>query len=186
MDAALLNPSRFIKSQSFAGREPTFRIKEVRVEELEGTDGKKKLKGIVAFNEVPKEWVLNRTNVECLKALWGRETDDWIGKRVTLFAAPYHDNTTGEDTTCVRVRGSPDIEKTMAVTISLPRKKPFTMTMTKTALNGKAAPAAKPNGNGKPNGEAQKPTAAASAAPSPEEQAEILAREQAMASEDFG
>jgi hypothetical protein len=185
MDASLLNPSRFIKSQAFAGREPTLRIKEVRVEELEDNKGAKKLKGIIAFNEIPKEWVLNRTNVECLKAMWGRETDDWIGKRVTLFAAPYHDNTTGEETTCVRVRGSPDIEKTMKVTITLPRKKAFDMTMTKTAEGAK--PSSKANGNTNGANGAQKAAAPQpSGEPSEEEKAAIRARELAQAGEDFG
>lgn len=172
MDAALLNPSRFLKSQAFAGREPCFTIKAVRIEELEGVDGKKKVKGIISFADVAKEWVLNRTVVECLKAMWGRETDDWHGKRVVLYAAPFHDNTTGENTTCIRVRGSPDIAATLTVTISLPRKKPFQVQLLKT--NGKAAPKGKANGKAAAAPEAN-------GAPTPEEQADILASEAAAA-----
>jgi hypothetical protein len=181
MDASLLNPSRFLKSQSFAGREPTFTIKAVRIEELESNDGQKKVKGIVSFQEIAKEWVLNRTVVECLKAMWGRETNDWHGHKVTLWAAPFHDNTTGEDTTCIRVKGSPDLPTDMSVTITLPRKKPFTVPLTKTAT-GK--PAAKANGNGKPKGTAQTPPP-----PPPEmsdeDKAAALAAEQATGSEPF-
>jgi len=177
-----LNPSRFLKSQSFAGREPSFTIKTVRIEELEGTDGKKKVKGIISFQEISKEWVLNRTVVECLKAMWGRETNDWHGHRVTLYAAPFHDNTTGEDTTCIRVRGSPDLPADTSITISLPRKKPFTVPLAKTNQNGKSAP--KSNGNGKARSATQTP-------PSPppemseEDKAAALAAEQAMGSGDF-
>lgn len=127
-----LFPGRFLKSGQFKGRDVTLTIRSVRIEPLPDDKGGTKVKGIVGFEKTPLELVLNRTNGECFKALWGKETDVWIGKRVTLWPAPFHDNMTGEDTTCIRVRGSPDIAATVTFELKLARKKPARMTLLKT------------------------------------------------------
>lgn len=131
MDYEALFPGRFLKSAQFKGREVTLTIAGIRIEELEGDKGKK-AKGIVSFVGKPIEWVLNRTNAECLKALFGRETDHWVGKRVTLWPAPYTDNMTGEVSTAIRVRGSPDIAANVSFELKLARKKAAVMTLQKT------------------------------------------------------
>lgn len=147
-----LFPGRFIKSGEFQGKDVTLTIAKVRIEELEG-DGGKKVKGIVSFRETKKEWVLNRTNGECLKAMWGKETDNWLGKRVTLWPAPFNDNLTGEKTTAIRVRGSPDLDKPCTFELKLPRKKAASLTLQKTgSQNGKPA-AKKPDPTPEPTPE---------------------------------
>jgi hypothetical protein len=55
--------------------------------------------------------------------MFGRKLSGWIGKRVTLFEGAWN----GEP--CLRIWGSPDIEKDMTVVVSLPRRKPFEMTL---------------------------------------------------------
>ena len=117
-----LFPGRFIKSGEFKGRKVTLEITEVDTDELPCKGGKK-VKGVVAFKQTPKQWVLNRTNGECMKAMFGRRPQEWIGKRVILYPAPY------EGDTAIRVWGSPDIERETDVTIELPQKRPFKMTM---------------------------------------------------------
>ena len=159
-----LFPGRFIKSGEFQGKDVTLTISRVRIEELEG-DGGKKVRGIVSFRETKKEWVLNRTNGECLKALWGKETDNWLGKRVTLWPAPFQDNLTGEKTTAIRVRGSPDIDKPCTFELKLPRKKSATVTLAKTGSQPR------PNG-AKPSAPPPEPPPM-----SDEEKAAILASE---------
>lgn len=141
MDAALLHPSRFLKSAEFAGKDVTYTIASIQLEELESEDGKSKTKGVVGFRETKKLLVINRTNSDCIKGMFGRETDNWIGKRVTFFPAPFFDNFTKEHTTAIRVRGSPDIKEATTVTIHLPKKKPTQVKMVKTGaapgpLNG--------------------------------------------------
>lgn len=144
LDYDQLFPGRFIKSGEFQGRDVTLTIKGIRLEELPQDKGGERAKGIVAFEGTKKEWVLNRTNGECLKAMWGRDTGEWIGKRVTLFPAPFQ-SSFGDATTdtCIRVRGSPDLTADMRIEIRLPRKKPIQVTMRAT---GKQAvkPAPKP------------------------------------------
>lgn len=123
-----------MKAGEFKGRDVTLTISSVALEELEGSKGKQ-VKGIVGFKGTQKQWVLNKTNGLCLRGMFGRNTDDWIGKRVTLYPAAIQ----FEDADiCIRVRGSPDIAETMQLEIRLARKKPRAMTMQKTG--GKAGP----------------------------------------------
>lgn len=138
MDYDQLFPGRFLKSGQFQGREVTLTIKGVRIEALPQDKGGEKPKGIIAFVEKPQELVLNRTNGECIKAMFGRDVDKWTGKKITLFPAPFTDSFTGEQTTAIRVRGSPDIAASKSIEVRLPRKKPIAMTMIKTgSANGK-------------------------------------------------
>ena len=132
MDWSLMFPSEYLKSAQFQGKDVTMTIESVALEELEGMTGKK-LKGIVKFRERPLKWVLNRTNASALVAMFGRETDSWVGKRVTLWPAPFTDPQTGEPMTAIRVRGSPSIEADVSFELKLPRKKPVQVHLKKTA-----------------------------------------------------
>jgi hypothetical protein len=118
-----LFPSRFIKAGEFGGKPVTLTIKSVAREELESEDGSAQFKAIVAFAETARQWVLIKTNAQCLVAMFGPDTDDWIGKRVTLY--PEHDASGLSDSgLCIRVKGSPDLKHEIEATIKLPRRKP--------------------------------------------------------------
>lgn len=132
MHADLLHPSRFLKSAEFKGKDVTHVIADVVLEELDREDNSKETKGIVAFSDTPKLLVLNRTNSDCLKAMFGVETDEWRGKRVTFFPFPMVDPFTKKNITAIRLRGSPDIAAPVSVTIRLRKRKPTTMTMQRT------------------------------------------------------
>ncbi len=136
-----LYPGRFLKAGLFKGGKPTLTIKDVDIEEMPGEDGKPKVKAVLSFNERPMQLVMCKTNGLCLKAMFGKELKDWIGKRVTLFAGQWN----GEE--CIRVWGSPDIEKDFPVSIELPRRKPIPMTMhsVKAAANSKKPAGASPD-----------------------------------------
>lgn len=134
MDARRLIPSDYISSADFGKRDVTFTI--TSVDRIAFTDDAKKTtqkKGLITFAETDKKWVVNKTNAECIRLMFGNETNDWNGKRVTLFAAPHRDTLTKEDTTAIRVRGSPDLPASKSVTFRLGRKGAVTMTMEKTA-----------------------------------------------------
>lgn len=132
MHADLLHPTRFLKSAEFKGKDVTFTIADVVVEELERDDSSKERKGVVGFRETEKLLVINKTNSKCIIAMFGVETEAWKGKRVTFFPFPMKDPFTGEPITGIRVRGSPDIEKSVSVSIKLRKKKAQTMTMQRT------------------------------------------------------
>lgn len=131
-----LYPGRFLKAGDFKGKNVTLKISAVKIEELIGDKGPQ-IKGVIAFEKTEKQWALNKTNGLCLKAMFGRSVQDWVGKRVTLFPS------TWDGEICIRVFGSPEIREDMTVQIALPRKRPFEMTMHKTGPNA-AAPAAPP------------------------------------------
>jgi len=146
MDFDQLYPNRFLKAGEFQGRDVTLKISGVVVEELENEKGKKG-KGLVSFERTPKQLVLNRTNGEAIKLMFGRETNAWIGKRVTLFPATITDSFTGEPTLAIRVRGSPDIDGPKSASAKIGRKTvPIKVTRTGQQQKpaAKAAPAAPP------------------------------------------
>jgi hypothetical protein len=117
-----LYPGRFLKAGNFDGRKVTLTVKDADLEELEGEDGTKP-KAIIRFAETPRALVACKTNGLCIREMFGSSLAGWIGKRVTLFPSEWN----GEP--CIRVWGSPDIERDMDVVVRLPRRKPFTMTM---------------------------------------------------------
>ena len=135
LDYDALFPGRFIKAGDFKGKDVTLEIANVRIEDLPNDAGGNKVKGIIAFKGAKKEWVLNRTNGEALKAMWGRDTGDWIGKHVTLYPAQFNGDL------AIRVKGSPDLTEPLAYELKLPRKRPQKMTLLVTGrANGKVAP----------------------------------------------
>lgn len=131
MDFDKLFPGRFLKAGEFQGKAVTMTVTAVVTEELPSDRGDQ-TKGIVSFAESKKKLVLNRTNGECIKAMFGRDTDNWIGKRLTLYPAPY------EGDIAIRIKGSPDIESSMTIEIKLPRKRPYNVTMEKTTKKAAA------------------------------------------------
>lgn len=143
-----LFPSRFLKSGEFKGKDVTLVIRRIRTEELPDDKGGARVRGVIGFDGTKKELVLNRTNGECIKGMFGRDTSKWIGKRVTLFPAPFTDPFTGEVGTAIRVRGSPDLTADQTIEVKLPKKRPISMTMKATGQKGS---------NGKPKGAAQVP-----------------------------
>lgn len=119
-----LYPGRFIKASDFKGKKVTMRIASVKIEELIGDKGPQ-VKGVMGFEKTEKQLALNKTNGICLKEMFGKKVQEWVGHRVTLFASIWN----GEE--CVRVWGSPELAADVGVTIALPRKRPFEMVMHK-------------------------------------------------------
>lgn len=111
LDFDQLYPKRFIKAGQFGGKDLTMRITGVEVEKL-GEETKQKVKAILSFARTDKQMVLNKTNGECVRAMFGRDTSNWVGKLVTFYPCPMKDPFTGEDIVAIRVRGSPEIEAT--------------------------------------------------------------------------
>lgn len=88
------------------------------------------------FEEYDRSMVLNVTNGCIIEAMFGAETDDWVGHGITLgydADVKFKGRTVGG----IRVVGSPDLPKDMRITI-VPntKKKPITMTLRKTTPSG--------------------------------------------------
>lgn len=124
-----LYPGRFLKAGQLGDRKPTVTIASVDVESLpDEKTGGERVRGVISFKEMPYQIVLNKTNGECLRALFGRELKGWVGKRVTLFRGKVESGSQ-RGTPAVRIWGSPEIDGDREVSIKMPRKAAFNITL---------------------------------------------------------
>jgi hypothetical protein len=122
-----LFPGRFLKAGLFKGKKVTLTITDIDIEEMPQEKGKDRVRGIVSFKETKLQWVMVKTNGECVKAMFGKSLKGWIGKRIVLQSEKDY---FGRDIVdAIRVWGSPDIETDMDIEIKLPRKKPRQRTL---------------------------------------------------------
>lgn len=152
MDFALGFLGTYITAAELIGKEPTLTIDRVSLEQVEslkasgdeGGNGKLKDRIIVYFKEAKGDrgWLLNRTNAECIKEMWGRETNDWIGHRITLYTTNVRVGPKMEPG--IRVKGSPELTEPRAFELKLPRKKPIRTTLLPTKKAPKTDAAALP------------------------------------------
>jgi hypothetical protein len=137
MDYEKLFPGRFIKAADLDNRDVHLEIKAVRSEEIDG-----KAKAILGFQGTKKEMVMNRTNAEAIKLMFGRETDVWIGRTVTFYPATIADPFNGGTTSAIRVRGSPHLTKSAEAAVQRGKKtiKVSVVPTKSTKVNGKKQP----------------------------------------------
>lgn len=135
VDFDQLYPGRFLKAGELLGRKVTLTMTSIDIEELEG-EGGKKVKATVTFKETEKQLVCCKTNGICIKAMFGKVLAEWVGKRITIFPDTWNDEP------CIRVWGSPDIERDLEVEIALPRRRPFRKTMHRIERRGAPTPTA--------------------------------------------
>lgn len=153
MNAKFLNPSNYfsaaeLEAYAIEGRDPTFKILGVKMEDVEDANNKTKKKGSLTLDGAEKPWLCNVTNTKCLVAMFGDETDAWIGKRVTLHFERVM--AFGEWTLGVRITGSPDIAQPVSVRIKLRKKREQVLTMKVTARAPQPSPPKPTGANGKP------------------------------------
>jgi hypothetical protein len=141
MDFDTMFPNRFMKAGRFAGRDVTLTVAGVMLEMMDGKKGPEQ-KAILSFKERPQQLVLNKTNALCIKAMFGRETNEWIGRRVTFMPVEFHFE--GNDL-AIRVRGSPDLSGPLTFTLKLPRKKDREVTLVQTKVGTAKAPIPHPD-----------------------------------------
>lgn len=134
-------PNQYIKAGELGDSKVTYTIKHIEAKPFEGDKGKQ-WKGVATFEEIDQQWTINKTNMLCIKAMFGALVPAWYGKRVVLF--PTKDRFGREIVDCIRVWGSPDIDRDITVEIKFPKKKPAKMTMHKVVDQSQTRPSAKP------------------------------------------
>jgi hypothetical protein len=99
-----LFPSKFLKASDFEeGETKLVTIKDVQLEEVGKKDAEVETKPVVYFREKDtKPIVCNKTNATTIRNLYGNDTYDWIGKRITLFVTQV--DSFGEQVDAIRVR----------------------------------------------------------------------------------
>lgn len=117
MDLDKAFPERWLHAEDLKGKPWTLTIKDIYGEETFNIKaGRKETSVIVAFEETKREYILNVTNKRVLVRLWGKDTADIIGHKITLMAVP---DDSGFNDTGIRIAfvGSPDIDKAVKVKV---------------------------------------------------------------------
>lgn len=119
------------------------RLTHIEQTTVEGDKGGKAFKALLTFEGpewLPKStWIAPVTVCRCLAAMFGDDTDGWMGKRVTVSAQTV--DAFGDKVPAVRPVGSPDIAKGLRVTVPKGRGKTY-ITLERTAEPGAAEKAA--------------------------------------------
>jgi len=114
MHVDLLYPSDYLAAGDLQGRDVTLTISRIEHEELHRQGGGSEWKWVVYFREMEsrhdkdarkpnKRLVLNKkTHLDALRSMYGTETNDWVGKRVTLY--PTTTKFGRETVDCIRIR----------------------------------------------------------------------------------
>lgn len=99
MQATNLCPSPHLEAADLCGKDNVVTIEKVGFSLV----GQEKVnKGVVKFVEFDRSMVINRTNLKRVIAMHGTDTDEWIGKKVTLY--PSETDFQGKTVPCIRVR----------------------------------------------------------------------------------
>jgi hypothetical protein len=116
-----LYPGAYVKAGEFNGKPVTLTVTSVKREMLSNGTGGEEGAVIVAFSETEKMFVMNKTNAVCLRAMWGDDSGEWAGHKVTLH--PIKDESgLSESGLCIRVKGSPELTKPINFKARLGRK----------------------------------------------------------------
>lgn len=109
MDARDMNPDwramfdrDFVGSWDLAGRDVTVTIKSAKAEQLNVQGGRKSKKPVLHFVEAEKGLALNKTNAKVIAAMYGNDTREWVGKRITLY--PTTTQFGDQRVDCIRIR----------------------------------------------------------------------------------
>lgn len=99
-------PSAFLKAEDLDGQDLTFTIASVELETLgQGKDAEQKL--VIGLRGHSKKFVCNKTNATQIGKQHGDDTDDWLGKNITL--GPREVQFGNEMVWSIRVCGRPPV-----------------------------------------------------------------------------
>ena len=94
-------PSKWLKSADVPPTGVDVTIVKVEQEEVDYGDGPK-LATNVTLAEMPKPLGLNATNWDSIESLHGKDSDEWIGKKVRLYSTKTR-NPSGATVPCIRI-----------------------------------------------------------------------------------
>ena len=90
MDYRLMYDTEFLAAVELRGQDVTLTIDHVEKGTVKGAEGKENRRPVIYFTKKredgrPLKFVVNRTNGATIAALYGKDTDGWRGKRITLY-----------------------------------------------------------------------------------------------------
>ena len=98
----MFDDAEYLYAFDLDGKEVTLEIEKCTAGQIEGQKGRKSKKPMLTFVGAKKKLALNKTNGKIIAGLYGTETDDWVGRFVTIF--PTTTDFGGETVECIRVR----------------------------------------------------------------------------------
>jgi hypothetical protein len=94
-------PSKWLKSEDCEDEDLVLTIRRAEMEDVQG-QGSTESKLVLHFDETDKGLIVNKTNGKAVAKLHGDDTDDWLGKRIALYATEVEFG--GETMLGIRVR----------------------------------------------------------------------------------
>jgi len=76
---AVYGPSKYLKAADLPPRPVTYTVDRVEIRTFDMGP-----KIVVFFREIDKPFILNKINANIVKSVYGRDTDTWAGKQITL------------------------------------------------------------------------------------------------------
>jgi hypothetical protein len=90
------------------------RIKDISAPGADDTEAKP----VVYFEEDDRGWIMNVTSLTILRAMFGSDTDGWVGKRLTLYndkSVRVARKNKPDHVGAIRIRSSPDIASSFKI-----------------------------------------------------------------------
>lgn len=104
MDYRAMFDRDYIGAWDLEGKDVTVTIVKVEPRVLTSQGNKKDKRPILWFDGKEKGMVMNKTNSKTVAGLYGTDTTQWIGKRVTIY--PTTTSAGGETVDCIRIRNT--------------------------------------------------------------------------------
>lgn len=111
-DYRIMFDRNYLGHLDLGGRDVTLTITKVKGGELIAVGGRKSRKPIVHFSADIKPLICNKTNAKTIAAMYSNITEEWVGKRITLFTSMTRNPDGGGEVECIRVRPKVPANKT--------------------------------------------------------------------------
>ncbi len=102
----LLHEKDYLGHWDFQEKDFEFTIDGIEVlKELTMQGGVKTKQSIISFKGATKKFILSaKTNSDMIAKIHGEYTEDWMGKKITLYCGEYFDQMKKETLPCIRIR----------------------------------------------------------------------------------
>lgn len=112
-----MQPSKYLKASDADDGDLIVTIRDIK-EETVGMGKDQESKWVLYFEEQSKGLILNKTNMNTIAKLYGDDTDDWEGKKITLFSTEVQFK--DEMVPALRIRSKPPKPRGAAATKPVP------------------------------------------------------------------
>lgn len=107
-----LHPTKYLSAGDLNEEKIIVTIRTVEMEEV-GNEDEKSDKPVLYFEEIEKGMVINKTNTSTIATLYGGDTDEWVGEKITLF--PTYTTFNKQNVACIRVEPKRPVAKKPAM-----------------------------------------------------------------------